>query len=726
MNLMQESVMSRSTRLPALFAAILALAWTGTGCERNLDIGPRARTSAALSAYESCDALLVDLREHLSEEMRTQLLITQEQLLNDQYYWGGPVLEGDVNAPVSADAGAEQGGTRQAGVDFSGTNNQEAGVDEADIVKTDGYFIYVLNNNKLRILGVPEFGQLEDVSSLALEGNANQMLIGENRAIVFSNIYAWNLPEDHPLRAHIGQQDPEWGWYWHGNALTKVTVIDLDEARAAPTVTRELYLEGNYLTGRRVESNVRMASYSMFDVPGLQYWPELPDAYWNLGPLNPARAGQVNDAVAAAIAHNEQIIADTQLDDFLPRLFERLGANVYPYGFDNEGCANFSVSQDGQSRGFTSLLTVDLDANVLSVESDHVMSNWPVLYASEDTLILAELAQDWWWYWGNEGFTEATNLHRFDITGSDTTYTGSGRVAGVVTDQFALDVHEGQVRVAATQGQWGRWWEPEPEPPTTAVTVLEGDSMLVPIGMVGGIAPDERLWSVRFTDNEAFLVTFMNIDPLWTIDLSNPRAPQVIGELEVPGVSTYIHPMDEDHLLTIGIAGTMDGLDWGTTQLSLFDVGDFANPALDSSLQLSPGNVNDGWSYSYSEATYEHKAFQYWGPQALLAIPLSTYRWTNDYNSYEYRSTLTLVHAAAEEDLTVYGTVDHSDFYNSGEEGYWWDHRDVRRSIFMGDFIYAISDRGVTAHRIDDLTLSASVELEGTTYDNYYYYDTAQ
>jgi hypothetical protein len=716
---MEVLVMSRSTRFLWPIGAALGLVLGGAACEPDIDIGPRARTSAALEAYESCDALLTDLRTNLSEEMRTHLRMAEQQLLNDEYYWGGPVVMEDGNA--SPAAGTDSGG-RQQGVDFSGTNNQESGVDEADIVKTDGYFIYVLNGGTLRILGVPEFGELTDVSTVDLEGWPTQMLVGERRAVVFSNLYAWDLPADHPLREHIGTEDPEWGWYWHGNALTKVTIIDLDDARQSPTVTRELYLEGNYLTGRRVDAAVRMASYATFDVQGLQYWPELPDTFYNFGPLNPARGSTVRNAVNDAIADNELIIANTDLDDFLPRLFERVGGAVVPYGFGGESCRNFSTSRDGQSRGFTSLLTLDLAASSLSVESDHVMTNWPVLYSSEDTLLLAEIAQDWWWYWGNEGFEEATNLHRFDVSGPDTTYTGSGRVSGVVTDQFALDVHAGQVRVAATEGQWGRWWEPEPEPPTTHVTVLEGESALMPIGNVTGIAPDERLWSVRFTDDKAFLVTFQNIDPLWTIDLSDPRAPRVLGELEVPGVSTYIHPLDEGHLLTIGMAGAEGGgLDWGKTQLSLFDVTDYRNPKLDSALQLSPGNPNDGWTYSYSEATYEHKAFQYWGPQALLAIPLSTYRWTNDYNDYEYKTTLTLVNAAAEEDLTVYGEIDHSHFYNSGEDGWWWAYRDVRRSIFMGDFVYAISDRGVTSHRIDDLTLTASVELEGTV-DGYPYY----
>ena len=219
------------------------------------------------------------------------------------------------------------------------------------------------------------------------------------------------------------------------------------------------------------------------------------------------------------------------------------------------------------------------------------------------------------------------------------------------------------------------------------------------IGHVGGIAPGETIWSSRFIGEKGYLVTFRNIDPLWTIDLSDPTNPQVIGELEVPGVSTYIHPLGDDHLLTIGIAGGENnlGLDWGNTQISLFDVSDFANPTLASALQLAE----------------------------LLAIPLSTSRYTYDevvidgrkysYSGYEYVSQLVLVKVDADNNtLTKYGTIDHSDFYN-GDNGlreyYYSGSPNVRRSIFMGDFIYAFSSEGVTVTNYSTMNLSASIGL---------------
>jgi uncharacterized secreted protein with C-terminal beta-propeller domain len=420
-----------------------------------------------------------------------------------------------------------------------------------------------------------------------------------------------------------------------------------------------------------------------------------------------------------------------------------------------EQCTEFSASTDSAGRGFTTIMTMQMFNDDVTLEVDHITSTWAHVYASQNVMVLAEPANDWWWFWRNSGWEDATNIHAFDISDANhTTYTASGRVNGTVQDQFSMSEHEDSIRVASTSDVWGRWWmstelddngEPVWTGPSNQVTVLQDDGSgeLSQVGFVGGIAEGETIWSARFIGDRGYLVTFLNMDPLWVLDLSDPTNPYVMGELEVPGVSTYIHPVDESTLLTIGIAGGEDGtgLDWSTTQISLFDVSDPNAPTLSDSISLTPAYTDEsceeirscGWSWSYSEATYEHKAFTYWAPEGLLAVPLSTHRYVYDqieidgriysYSGYQFVSMLKMINVDAENGtLSTHGAVEHSGFYNEDGLSSWWSGTtSIRRSIFMGDYVYAFSAAGATVHRTDDLQLMVELELPGNEPVSYGY-----
>ena len=249
-----------------------------------------------------------------------------------------------------------------------------------------------------------------------------------------------------------------------------------------------------------------------------------------------------------------------------------------------------------------------------------------------------------------------------------------------------------------------------------------------------GIAPGERIWSARFDGDRAYIVTFEQIDPLWVIDVSDETNPTILGELKVPGVSTYIHPLSRDHLLTIGLAPANEdgtGLDWSGTQISLFDIAEPTDPQQADALRLSPVPTDQAnmWMWSWSEASYESKAFQYWAPKSMLAVPLSTYRFVEStpYSwDYEYISKLMLVEVnETNGSLSIYGEVDHSSLFQSQSERSWWGDRDIRRSIFMGDFVYAISSAGITATNLTTLEESDRVTFpQRTAYDRYAHDDT--
>ncbi len=683
------------TRLPTLaFTTFLSVG--AVACVYD-DDRPSVQSTTQLVQYESCGALETDLENQMIAELHAQI-----------EGWGSGWFGEDADDPS---AGGDEGGNdgREEGVDYSGTNNQEDGVDEADFVKTDGYHIYELNGSRLHIFGTPEFGDLVPESTYEIEGHPTQMLVDDatDRAVVFSIIPVWNLPEEHPLREHLGELDDAGNWIWRTWDITKITVLDIAD-RTDPQLLREVFVEGWYQTARKHGSSVRLASYSWINNPILWGW-------WQIFDAN----NQDIEATKAAVAAQVRAL---ELDELVPRYYVRTpdGA-LAPNALTTATCSQFYRPTDSQAYGMTSLYSLDLAEADLAVDSDNIVTNWPTVYASDDTLVLTEPAHGWWWFWNSDEDPEQLNIHAFDVSEpGQTAYLASGRVEGLLFDQFSIDEEDDRIRVATTDNRWARWWIEDAPPPDNHIFVLERNgAQLETVGHLGGLAPNESIFAARFEGDRAFLVTFQQIDPLFTIDLSNPTVPRLSGELEVPGFSTYLHDLDDDRLLAIGVGGDEDGASWGQTQVSLFDTSEFDAPALADTLALQ---TEGDWSWS--EAQWEHKAFQYWGPKNLLAVPVSTYRELGDTDGdgsweWEYLSKLELINVTAS-GLSLKGAIDHTDFYSSGED--YWYYRDIRRTIFMGDFLYAISDRGITVHRTSDLQLVESAALPGYDPDDWYWW----
>ncbi len=684
----------RSLVLPTLLFAVAA-------CDSDwVPEGHVQSETTQLLRYDSCKKLESDLKQSIIQEAWANI----EQ---SEHYRGGGVgfPETDSGAP-----GAGNGDGRQEGVDYSGTNNQEAGVDEADNVKTDGYHLYAINGNRLHIFAVPTFGQLQPVSETTLEGHPNQMLLDKdaNRAVVFSLIEAHKLPQTHPLFEKLGKHGED-RWYWRVPEVGKVTVLDITD-RAAPKVDREFYYEGYYQTARRIGSSVRMASYATLDRPELWSWYEV---YRDHGA---ARAKQWVASRVNALS----------LADLIPQIYARTqGGQLESRSLTQSSCSSFLRPSDSHARGISSIMSFDLNVAELAYDADHIISNWATFYASKDRLVLAENAHDWWWYWWFQRDADQLNVHVFDISQPGTTsYLGSGRVKGMLVDQFSVDEEEGQIRLATTTNPWGRWWvEPdgdrEREPSKSHVWVLERDGesqRYQTIGHVGDIAPNERITTARFLGDKAFLVTFRQVDPLYTIDLSDATNPRVAGELKIPGFSTYLHPIEGEKLLSIGVGGDEFGANWKTT-ISLFDVSNFASPQATAVL---PINGEAGWSWS--EAQWEHKAFTYFAPKKLLAVPQSTFTESvvgGEYR-YQYLSKLELITVDPVSGLGRKGSIDHSAYYQADPLRY-WANVDIRRSIFMGDYIYAISDKAITVHRLSDMGLVTAQPLPGYQYNDWWW-----
>jgi uncharacterized secreted protein with C-terminal beta-propeller domain len=282
-----------------------------------------------------------------------------------------------------------------------------------------------------------------------------------------------------------------------------------------------------------------------------------------------------------------------------------------------------------------------------------------------------------------EGITTA--IHKWDISDSqNTVYKGSGAVPGFLLSQWALSERGGVLRVASTSTPV--WLGETSVPSQSFVTTLEERSgVLAQLGQVAGLGKGERIYAVRFIDDVGYVVTFRQVDPLYTVDVSDPARPRVAGELKILGYSAYLHPVDKGLLLGVGQDATEEGRRRGA-QLSLFDVSDARNPVRLHQRAIGPD--------SSSEAEYDHHAFLYWPATKLAVLPVQIYEFKPDGTGSGFVGAIGFgIDKAA--GITETGRIQHAS--DPGGNA-------IRRSVVVGDRLFTVSDLGVKASTLDKLT----------------------
>jgi len=280
-----------------------------------------------------------------------------------------------------------------------------------------------------------------------------------------------------------------------------------------------------------------------------------------------------------------------------------------------------------------------------------------------------------------------TALHVFALSddAAGVTYRGSGFVPGSVLSQFSMDVRGDVVRVATSFRHATR-----DTTVTRVTTATVRDGALVTLGASDDLAPGEQLQAARFVGDRAYLVTFVRVDPLFVVDLADPTRPRVLGELELPGFSEYVHPLDDDHLLTIGRGAREAGM---PVALRLFDVADPTAPRLAAGYDLPID--------AYTPAESDHLAFTFDARSGLLALPVTVYDGTT-------RATLDLFHVDATAGITLAGVVDHGPprvvpCFPPYDYGECTVVETMERGVFIGDAVYSIGSVMLQVHARDDL-----------------------
>jgi hypothetical protein len=686
----------------------LALLAVGCGGEEEWErpANQPVNGAAKLESFAGCSELESYIEDTAVLQMRAELGL-QEWSGGWNGGGRGPDMGDGVPAPTVPGAGAPEGGEDSTGGPGShtGTNNQVAGVDEADFVKNDGTRIFVISGQTLYVHKSWPAASLQALGSLTLEGYPREMFLTEqNKVIVFSGIAV-------PQEDQGGDPKPDTGagagaplpsdsmpapggggigMPWYGVNATKVTVVDVADP-AAPHIVDSLYLPGSYATARRSNGTVRMLLSEYFR------WPEDVRFYPN---VRVTSAEQHKRVIQALMKKNERLIRERTLEQWLPRAWHKA-----PDGSKAElayDCRQFFRSNAPTQLGFVTVATLNLEGpGTLALSNTHLLAPPGELYASEDSLYLANTH---WWMWPEDGQKRYSYLHKFDLRQpGEARYVGSGVVEGSLLNQFSMDEHEGVLRVATTLSTlqvndstpWGR------EKLSSRITTFREEAgLLKEVGRSAELAEDERIYSARFMGPKGYVVTFRQTDPLFTFDLTDPSQPRKVGELKVPGFSTYIHPVGDTHLLTIGqhVPEGPNDPSLPGLKLSLFDVSDMSAPKEAFTQRVAS-------SSAWSDASYDHKAFNFFAEKGLLAIPIVEYSYTpSDYWS-GFRSELRVFRVNASTGITPVGTLPMSDLYNASPYNGWtwyWSPA-VRRSVMADDYVYAIGDAGVRVAHVNTL-----------------------
>ncbi|MEV6691362.1 beta-propeller domain-containing protein [Micromonospora sp. NPDC051196] len=617
--------MTRASKVVAAGSTLIALALLASSTAAPAPgppTGPVMVPAAGLISFDSCADALTELRAAARASV-------------GPYGFEGSVLFGD-RAALAAGAEAKGQLDRSATPNHSTTNNHEAGADEPDVVKTDGRRIVTVTGGALRVIDPASrriIGQLDlpGEETAAYWGSYRLLLLGD-RALV--------LADGSPFVA----VDRAWP-----GPLADAARLFLVDLAGPPALIGTYRIEGSVLDGRLTGGSARVVVRS---VPRLEF---------------PFDADESSDRVRTR--QNRAVIDRAGVESWLPEYEWTAGDERHTGRVD---CDRLSRPKRMTGTSMLTVLSFDLGADRLG-DGDpvSVAADATTVYGTASSLYLA----------GQQPRREAdllrgrptardqvTEIHQFDTSEPGRPrYLATGAVPGWLINQYALSEWDGHLRVATTIGDvWGEGRRSE-----STVRVLRRESgSLLPVGAVGGLGRGERIYSVRYLGPVAYVVTFRQTDPLYSLDLTDPAAPVVTGELKITGYSAYLHPLPDGRLLGVGQEADGQGRTQGV-QVSLFDVQDPARPT-----RLDQWHLSSGWS----AAEHDPHAFLYWPTTGLVVLPVNT--------------GLRLLRVDGNQ-ISEIGQVTHPSAAKDAARA--WMRPSVHRSLMVGDVLWTVSEAGLRA-----------------------------
>jgi uncharacterized secreted protein with C-terminal beta-propeller domain len=615
--------------VPAATMLVLAGAAGCTGSPGSADRpGP---APVRLVAYDDCAALHEGLRAATADRV-------------------GPHGLSDGPPPAGLpEGGLALKGPRAAGAApgepprHSTTNAHERGADEPDLVKTDGRRIVTIARGDLVLID-PATRKVTDTLDLPGRGvrGAARLLLSGDRVLV--------LDEESPVVPLPRRPAPGAGSPPVPRPPGPTTRLTLVDVSAAPRIVGTMTSHADYLDARQSGGTVRVVLKSV------------PDIHFPGG-----------NGVREATEANRRAVVTAPLDAWLPVFRVESGGRSSDHRVPCD-----RVSRPASYAGSTmlSVLTFDLAEGLGDPQAIGVTADGGTVYGNGRSLYVTATPPDAALWRPRGKRSEArTDVYRFDVGGAGRPrYAASGSVKGFLLNQYSMSEHGGKLRLATTTGRFAA----DGRSSQSSVHVLDqAGSRLRQTGRIDGLGKGERIYSVRFIGTTGYVVTFRQVDPLYVLDLKDPRRPRLTGELKIPGYSAYLHPTKDGNLLGVGQDADRTGRTQGL-QVSLFDVSG-AQPRRVGNHTL-PGTT--------SQAEFEPHAFLYWPDSGLTVIPV---------NARDGGTAEALALKVTASSITRLGTVRHP----PGDRG-----AGIDRSLIIGDTLWTFSDHGTRATNATTLKTS--------------------
>lgn len=689
-----------------------------------------------VGSYEQLQMLVADAVSR--QEARYEIAVTGVPAGAEMLTVTTEAMAMDTSNASSAESKAS--GSAGGSGDYSTTNVQVQGVDEADVVKTDGEYIYQVNQERILITRVMPPTEMQTVATLQLHEEGiwpRELYVDGNRLIVIGerSAYTYGNDREQPLAA-----EGKVRIYPIRPLITTTVALVYDiQEKQAPKLMRELEIEGNYISSRKTGGSLYVISNKYLDT--------------------------------------YRIMEDTiQKEQAVPMVRDSLTDEVLtPVDYKD-----IRYFPDFIEPNYMLVASVNLNAEHTPMDVQTFLGSGQSIYASKDHLYITvsrfepdeqKIAE------GSDAQMimpifgrMSTVVYKFALLPGSVSYMAEGKVPGTILNQFSMDEHEGYFRIATTVD--GGWTVDSTNPSQNHLYIL-GDA-LQEVGKIENIAPGERIYSVRFMGDRAYIVTFRTVDPLFVIDVADPSAPTILGELKIPGYSDYLHPYDENYLIGFGkdtveiehkdAKGNVIGTNayYLGMKVALFDVTDVTNP-----IELHKEFIGDRGTGS--ELLYNHKALLFSREKNLLVFPVDLYEVKNkdnyvgskdnlvgsidnqvnssdnqvnsidkqlsaiqeatssetpsrsgvslawpqfpDFGVFTYQGAY-VYSLDPENGFQLRGRITHLSDEELKKAGNWYSSdKFVRRSLYIGDTLYTLSDGMIKANHLSDLNEQGSLEL---------------